>query len=170
MCRQHPAGAGTAQRGDPEHRVWIRIGIHVGAVSERDSDLYGQAVHAVSRVAAEGAGGQILVSGEVRQLTEPQVEWEFVDSGLFWLKGFPERWRLYHVSWRMTKPVPRGTATSRSTPLVERDSERANLRRAVAEALAGHGRLALIAGGGRVGKSRLVTEIGGEAEARGCGC
>jgi adenylate cyclase len=38
---------------DPEHRVWIRIGIHVGAVSERDSDLYGQAVHAASRVAAE---------------------------------------------------------------------------------------------------------------------
>jgi class 3 adenylate cyclase len=108
MCRQHPAGAGTAQRGDPEHRVWIRIGIHVGAVSERDSDLYGQAVHAASRVAAEAAGGQILVSGEVRQLTEPQVEWEFVDSGLFWLKGFPERWRLYHVSWRMTEPVPPG--------------------------------------------------------------
>jgi hypothetical protein len=84
------------------------------------------------------------VSGEVRQLTEPQVEWEFVDAGLFWLKGFPERWRLYHVSWRMTEPVPRGTAASRSTPLVERDSERANLRRAVDEALAGHGRLALM--------------------------
>ena len=53
------------------------------------------------------------------------------------------------------------------TPLVEREPERASLRRLIDEALAGHGRLALVAGEPGVGKSRLVAEIGDEAQARG---
>ena len=53
------------------------------------------------------------------------------------------------------------------TPFVERDAERASLRRLVDDTLAGHGRLALVAGEPGVGKSRLVAEIGDEAEARG---
>jgi len=83
---------------EPERRVRVRIGIHVGEVRERDGELYGQAVHAAARVAAEAAGGQILVSAAVRdeaERTRVEQSWRFVDLGLFWLKGFPERWRLY---------------------------------------------------------------------------
>ena len=57
--------------------------------------------------------------------------------------------------------------SARLTPFVERDAERASLRRLVDDALAGHGRLALVAGEPGVGKSRLVAEIGDEAQARG---
>ena len=84
---------------DPQRAVEIRIGIHTGDVTEREGDLYGQAVHAAARVMAEAVGGQILTSYEVRKHTELQVDWSFLDSGLFWLRGFPERWRLYEVSW-----------------------------------------------------------------------
>ena len=38
---------------NPEHVVEVRIGIHVGKVTERDGDLLGQAVHAAARVMAE---------------------------------------------------------------------------------------------------------------------
>ena len=41
------------------------------------------------------------------------------------------------------------------------------MRRAVDETLAGHGGVVFVAGQAGLGKSRLVAEIGGEAEARG---
>ena len=153
---------------DPQRAVEIRIGIHTGQVTEYDGDLQGQAVHAAARVMAEAVGGQILISDEVRRHAEPQVDWPFLDSGLFWLRGFPERWRLYEVSWSDTSPGARSRAVpALLTPLVERDAERASLRRLVDDAMGGHGRLALVAGEPGVGKSRLVAEIGEEAQARG---
>jgi tetratricopeptide (TPR) repeat protein len=152
----------------PKRAVEVRIGIHVGQVTERDGDLLGQAVHAAARVMAEAVGGQILISDEVRKHAEPDLDWSFLDSGLFWLRGFPERWRLYEVVWSDAAAGARPSAVSaRFAPFVERDAERAGLRRLVTGALAGHGGLALIAGEPGVGKSRLVAEIADEAEAQG---
>jgi class 3 adenylate cyclase/tetratricopeptide (TPR) repeat protein len=153
---------------DPQRAVEIRIGIHTGQVTERDGDLRGQAVDAAARVMAEAVGGQIRTSEEVRRQAESQLDWSFRDSGLFWLRGFPERWRLYEVAWSDTSADGRhGAVTAWRTPFVGRDAERASLRRLVDDALAGHGRLALVAGEPGIGKSRLLTEIGEEAEARG---
>jgi class 3 adenylate cyclase/tetratricopeptide (TPR) repeat protein len=155
-------------RADPERAVEIRVGIHNGQVAERDGDLRGQAVHAAARVMAEAVGGQILITDDVRKHAEPQLDWSFLDSGLFWLRGFPESWRLYEVSWDSAPASGRASAgPAPLTPFVERDAERASLRRLVDDALAGDGRLALIAGEAGVGKSRLVAEIGEEAQARG---
>ena len=153
---------------EPERQVRVRIGIHVGEVSERRGELYGQALHAAARVMAEAAGGQVLVSADVRDRLEPDNNWRFFDLGLFWLKGFPERWRLYEVSWADATAGQRTSAEAQPlTPLVERDPERARLRRAVDEARAGHGGLVLVAGEAGLGKSRLVAEVAREAEARG---
>jgi len=152
---------------DPERRIRVRIGIHVGEVTERAGELYGQALHAAARVMAEAAGGQVLVSATVRDAVQPDGMWRFVDSGLFWLKGFPERWRLYEVAGGEAS-IGRSTTEAPSlTALVERDGERANLRRAIDEVLGGHGHLVLVAGEAGVGKSRLVAEVAREAEARG---
>ena len=108
-----------------QRAVEVRIGIHVGQVTERNGDLLGQAVHAAARVMAEAVGGQIL-SDEVRKHAEPYLDWSFVDSGLFWLRGFPERWRLYEVAWSDVAAAARPRAMSaRLTPFVERDEERA---------------------------------------------
>jgi class 3 adenylate cyclase/tetratricopeptide (TPR) repeat protein len=153
---------------DPQRAVEIRIGLHTGQVTERDGDLYGQAVHAAARVMAEAVGGQILTSDEVRKHAELQVDWSFLDSGVFWLRGFSERWRLYEVSWNHTSTAARTIAAPAGlAPLVEREAELAILRQLIDEALAGHGRLALVAGEPGVGKSRLAAAIGDEAQARG---
>ncbi|HJV13202.1 MAG TPA: AAA family ATPase [Propionibacteriaceae bacterium] len=153
---------------DSQRAVEVRIGIHSGQVTERDGDLLGPTVHATARVMAEAIGGEILITDEIRQDAEPQLEYSFLDSGLFWLRGFPELWRLYGVSWSDTSAGTRlSTAPSGLTPFVERDTERASLRRLVDDTLGGHGRLALVAGEPGVGKSRLVAEIGDEARARG---
>ena len=115
----------------------------------------------------EAIGGQILTSDEVRKHAEPQLDWAFVDLGLFWLRGFPERWRLYEVSWNdASAGVSPRAEQARLTPSVEREAERASLRRLLRRRSAG-GRLALVAGEAGIGKSRLVTEIGDVAQARG---
>jgi class 3 adenylate cyclase/tetratricopeptide (TPR) repeat protein len=153
---------------NPDRAVEIRIGIHFGQVAESDGDLLGQAVHVAARVMAEAVGAEILITDVVRERAEPHVDWSFLDSGLFWLRGFPERWRLYEVSWDDTSTGARSiTVPALLTPLVEREAERATLRQLLDDALAGHGKLALVAGEPGVGKSRLVTEIGNEAQARG---
>jgi class 3 adenylate cyclase len=72
---------------DPQRSIEIRIGIHTGRVTEREGDLLGQAVHAAARVMAGAVGGQILTTDDVRKDAQPQVEWSFLDSGLFWLRG-----------------------------------------------------------------------------------
>ena len=153
---------------DPQRAVEVRIGIHSGEVTERDGDLLGQAVHATARVMTEAVGGEILITDEVRHDAEPELDYSFLDSGLFWLRGFPELWRLYEVSWNDTTVGPRaGAVPAQLTAFVEREAERARLRRLVDDALAGRGRLALLAGEAGVGKSRLAAEIGDEAQARG---
>ena len=153
---------------DPQRSIEIRIGIHTGEVTEEDGDLLGQAVHAAARVMAEAGGGQILTTDDVRKFAQPQLNLSFFDWGLFWLRGFPESWRLYEVSWNNTSAGVRASAVPEPlTPFVERDAELASLRRLLDEARAGHGRLGLVAGEAGVGKSRLVAEISDEAEA--CG-
>jgi tetratricopeptide (TPR) repeat protein len=117
---------------------------------------------------AEAAGRQILVSPVVEEQVRDRVEVDFVDCGLFWLKGFPERWRLFEVAWGdAAAGVRAGAEAPGVTPFVERDEERANLRRAVNGALGGEGRLVFVSGEAGVGKSRLVEEVSAEAEARG---
>lgn len=152
---------------DPDHCVRVRIGVHVGEVTAYGGELYGRTLHAAARVVAEASGGQILVSADVRDAVDPAPSWRFVDSGLFWLKGFPEWWRLYEVAWTDAPLGRPSTDTPPLTQLVERDGQRASLRRAVDEALGGRGRLVLVAGEAGVGKSRLVSEVAAEADARG---
>jgi tetratricopeptide (TPR) repeat protein len=152
-------------RTDPGRPVRVRIGVHIGEVTARDGTLYGQAVNAASRIAAHAAGDEILVSDEGREAAGAAEEaGPFRDRGLFWLKGFPDRWRLFELEWgdghAADEPLGLG-------PLVERESEVADLRRAVEEAIAGRGSLVLVAGQAGVGKTRLTQELDAEAERRG---
>jgi class 3 adenylate cyclase len=153
---------------DPGHAVHVRIGLHVGEAIERDGTLYGQAVHAAARIMSEAAGGQIFASSVIRDQGDRAVDATFVDRGLYWLKGFPERWRLYEVDWG-------GGVTARPqvregpprAPFVDRQEGRADLRQAMHAALGGRGSLVLLSGEPGVGKTRLATEVCAEAETYG---
>jgi hypothetical protein len=43
-------------------------------------------VHATARVMTEAVGGEILITDEIRKHAEPQLDYSFLDSGLFWLR------------------------------------------------------------------------------------
>jgi class 3 adenylate cyclase/tetratricopeptide (TPR) repeat protein len=152
-------------RANPARKVRVRIGIHEGEVTEREGRMYGQAVHAAARVMAQGSGGEILASLGTRDAATSEARFE--DRGLFWLKGFPERWRLYEVEWREGEDAADAPGPAGRTRLIERDPERADLRRKVQAALGGEGRLVLVSGEAGVGKTRLLLEVDAEAQAKG---
>ena len=70
-------------------------------------------------------------------------------------------------------PVPQpdptaATAATRRTPLVGRESELAQARQLLDEAVAGHGGVLLLGGEPGVGKTRLAEEVLAEGRQRGC--
>src|SRR5919108_1095663 len=155
-------------RTNPGREIRIKIGINAGEVNEIAGDLMGAAVNAASRIAGKARGGQILIANVVKDLAGARPDLSYVDRGLFWLKGFPERWRLFEVLRRAAGPVQELTApVLGKTAFVGRDAERADLRRFVEAAASGSGTLVMIGGEPGVGKTRISEEVCEEAATRG---
>jgi class 3 adenylate cyclase len=72
----------------------VRIGLHTGEVERSADDVSGLAVHLAARIMGRAEGGEILVSGTVRDLVIGS-ELTFDDRGEHELKGIPGRWPLY---------------------------------------------------------------------------
>ncbi len=144
----------------------VRVGVHFGEVAREGGDLQGAAVHAAARIMASAAGGQVLISERARDMAGLLPEGtRLIDRGLFWLKGFPERWRLVEV---LGESADEGVvASAGGAPYVGRDDELADLRRALEAADGGHGSLVMIGGEPGVGKTRLAEETAAFARRRG---
>src|SRR5207302_6146607 len=108
----------------PHEKLKVRIGINTGEVEAEGDDIYGQAVNAAARIASRAKGGEILVSEIVRQLAGSGPEFTFVDRGRYRLKGFPDRWHLYGVSYDTARRADSGAVFVERTPFVGRESER----------------------------------------------
>lgn len=78
-----------------------RIGVHVGSVVARGGDYFGRNVAMAARVAGHAAGGQILVSDEVRRSvgTSDVVEFDLVQATRTHLKGMSGVHQLWCVRW-----------------------------------------------------------------------
>lgn len=152
----------------PDQPVLVRMGVNAGPVIEEGGDLYGLAVNAAARITAKAISGQVLVSDDIRSevaVASDDDGWTFVDRGLYWLKGIREQWRLHEVTdGEITEAA---VQVAGRFPFVDRDEERAALRRLVDAANDGRGSLVLVTGPPGGGKTRLVEEIGAEVQARG---
>jgi class 3 adenylate cyclase len=76
--------------------IELRIGLHTGECEVRGDDLGGLAVHIAARVGALASGGEVVVSGTVKDLVAGSGI-EFVDRGDHELRGVPGSWRLFAV-------------------------------------------------------------------------
>jgi class 3 adenylate cyclase len=75
----------------------VRTGLHTGEIELIGDDVGGIAVHIGARVGGIAAGGEVLVSGTVKDLVVGSGI-EFEDRGERELKGVPGAWRLWAVA------------------------------------------------------------------------
>ncbi len=84
----------------PDDAVRVRIGMHTGEVMIDDGgDLFGKHVVTAARVGAAASGGEILVSGLVKQIAEPRGDIPFGEPLELELKGLPETQVVHTVDW-----------------------------------------------------------------------
>jgi len=74
----------------------VRTGLHTGECEVMGAKLSGLAVHIGARIAALAKGGEVLVSGTVRDLVAGSGL-KFADRGVHALKGVPGEWRIFAV-------------------------------------------------------------------------
>jgi class 3 adenylate cyclase len=92
------------QRAFAEHNetagepIRLRMGLNAGEPIAEAEDLFGTAVNLAARIAAQAAGGQIIVSSVVRELAAGKG-FLFSDQGEVALRGFEDPVRLYEVRW-----------------------------------------------------------------------
>ena len=71
----------------------VRMGIHTGAVEQRDQNYFGTTVNRTARIMDAGHGGQILLSDRAAGLVDPDID--RVDLGSFALRGLREPERIW---------------------------------------------------------------------------
>lgn len=103
MCMmrvQHEITAHAAAH--PDTGVRVRIGLHTGEVIlTDDGDLFGRHVIMAARIAGQAKGGQILVSGLVRQITEGGGDLPYGDAMPTQLKGLGDQaYDVFEVKWQ----------------------------------------------------------------------
>jgi len=81
-----------------EEPIRVRIGLNAGEPIEEERDLFGTVVNLAARIAAQAAGGEILVANVVRELAAGKG-FLFADRGEHVPKGFEEPIRLFEVRW-----------------------------------------------------------------------
>lgn len=86
----------------------VRAGLHTGEVELIGDDIAGLAVHIGARIGGMAEGGEILVSGSVRDISAGS-SLSFSDRGEQALRGVPGKWRVYAVA-------PPGAGDSHARP------------------------------------------------------
>jgi class 3 adenylate cyclase/tetratricopeptide (TPR) repeat protein len=146
--------------------VQIRIGLNSGDVVVRTvgSDLrmdytaVGQTTHLAARMEQLAPPGTVRLTGETVRLAEGLIEVRSL--GLIPVRGLLEPIELFELIGAGTARTRLQAAVLRGlTRFVGRDAELEHLRRALGQAVAGHGQVVAIVGEAGVGKSRLVYEF-----------
>jgi len=148
--------------------VRVRIGLHVGDASERDGDYFGPAVNRTARLMSIGHGGQILLSGIMRELAESDFPagTALVDLGSRRLKDLTEPEQVWQLSIDGLPQEFPALASLDARPnnlpaqlsrLIGRDADVDEMKELVAKR-----RLVTLLGSGGVGKTRLALQVGAD--------
>lgn len=79
-----------------DERPLPRIGVHSGPAIFRDGDYYGREINRAARIVTRGAGGEVVVTGVLRDAAELR-DFRLQSIGSVRLKGFEEAEELFVV-------------------------------------------------------------------------
>ncbi len=85
--------------------IEVRAGVHIGECEILDGKVSGVNVHICARTMAEARGGQVLVTGGVRDMVKG-AGFGFADRGMHELKGVEGEWHLFDVTSVDDSPRP----------------------------------------------------------------
>ncbi len=82
-----------------DHQLRVRIGLHTGNVFQEQDDFLGKTVVVAARITGRARGGEVLVSGTVKDYTERVGQWRFGPPSELSLKGLSATQRVHSVDW-----------------------------------------------------------------------
>ena len=153
----------------PGAEIRVRMGLHVGAVHERDGDYFGPAVNRAARLMSLANGGQVLVSLAVQQLVREELGpgVRLIGLGVRVLRGLSEPETVFQLTadgLREHFPALAGSGSKAGNLPVPATSfvGRVEQVKRLAVELAVR-RLVTLFGPGGVGKTRLAIEAAAAA-------
>jgi predicted ATPase/class 3 adenylate cyclase len=142
----------------------VRMGVHLGQVTEQDGDYFGPEVNRAARVMSVAHGGQVVCSAAVGE--QVRAEFALVDLGEHRLRDLQSPVHLFQVEvpglWAVFPPLRSLDAYRSNLPyelssFVGREAE----LRTIGELVRGS-RVVSIVGVGGVGKTRVALQVGSE--------
>jgi adenylate cyclase len=85
------------QSAEPDLRLELRIGIHVGDIIIDDDDIFGDGVNIAARLEGIARPGGICISDDAQRQVRGKIDVVFDDIGLQTLKNIAEPMRSWHV-------------------------------------------------------------------------
>ncbi|WP_108661554.1 adenylate/guanylate cyclase domain-containing protein [Acuticoccus kandeliae] len=85
-------------------RLMLRIGVHSGEVLSIDNDIFGRDVNVASRIMTLARPGELVVTGEIRNVIEDHIDFDYSDLGPCHLRHISEPVRVYRLSPPGTLP------------------------------------------------------------------
>jgi predicted ATPase/class 3 adenylate cyclase len=155
------SAAATAQAALAQLGLRVRMGIHTGDVTLRETGYVGLEVHRSARIAAAAHGGQVLVSQAAAAILGSRVS-ELRDLGVHRFKDLGEAERIFQLGDLDFPPIRTLARSNLPVP-----SSRFLGRRQEVEDVAGmlardDVRLLTLTGPGGIGKTRLALQAAAE--------
>jgi tetratricopeptide (TPR) repeat protein len=140
----------------------LRVGVSAGDVTIENDDVFGLPVIEASRLCAQAAGGQILVSDLARMLARGRGGHSFESVGALELKGLPDAVMASEVVWERLDdtrvPYPAALVNTSTLPYSGRGDTLEQVIARWEHAAEGEAGLLLISGEPGMGKTRLAIE------------
>jgi class 3 adenylate cyclase/tetratricopeptide (TPR) repeat protein len=149
----------------------LRVGLHMGEVTQEDEDYFGTAVVVAERLCKSAGPGQVMTSDVLRLIVGSRGGHAFGDVASLELKGVTEPVNAAEVSWEplaeTSIALPHALGVIEMNPFVGRDDEKEKLWDAFKLARGGQRQLAFLVGEPGMGKSRLSAEFAREVHEAG---
>jgi predicted ATPase len=150
--------AAEAQEALASGPIRVRMGLHTGVPHLSEEGYVGEVVHEGARIAAVGHGGQVLLSGQTRELAGVEA----TDLGEHRLKDIGDPVPIFQLGAERFPPLKTISNTNLPTPASSFVGRGRELHGVVGLIRDDGARLVTLTGPGGSGKTRLAIEAGAE--------